>query len=217
MEVKSLMAVTDKVIRDYESSLLELKRLEQDIENTKATYDQVNKDITLFEETRVFLQELAEVARSTVASGLEHIVTLCLQAIFGPTMSFEVEINTSRNSTVVNFYVLNTDGEETVRFAPEDSMGGGVVDTVAIGLRFGILKILNPQPIGPIILDEPAKMVSADLIDSIAALLKELTQMFDKQNIIVTHHASLMDVVDNAIYFEKVNGITRATPSSEIV
>jgi DNA repair exonuclease SbcCD ATPase subunit len=211
MEIKNLIAVTDRVIREYEESLKQLDYLEKSIEKNQTTYEEVKNDIALYEEVRVFLQELAEVARQEVASGLENIVTLCLQAVFGPTMSFEIDIDTSRNSTVIDFYVVNTDGEETVRFAPEESMGGGVVDTVAIGLRFGLLKILNPEPIGPIILDEPAKMVSGDLIDSIAALLQELTQMFDKQNILVTHHNSLMDVVDNAVYFEKINGVTKVT------
>jgi DNA repair exonuclease SbcCD ATPase subunit len=211
MEIKNLIAVTDRVIREYEDSLKQLDYLESSIEKNQAAYEEVKNDIALYEEVRVFLQELAEVARQEVASGLENIVTLCLQAVFGPTMSFEIDIDTSRNSTVIDFYVVNTDGEETVRFAPEESMGGGVVDTVAIGLRFGLLKILNPEPIGPIILDEPAKMVSGDLIDSIAALLQELTQMFDKQNILVTHHHSLMDVVDNAVYFEKINGVTKVT------
>lgn len=213
MDTRFLMATTERVIREYEDSLVKLDMLEDSIEKNKKEYDMLVKDIELYEEVRVFLQELAEVARAEVASGLENIVSLCLQAVFGPTMSFEIDIDTSRNNTVIDFYVVNTDGKETVRFSPEESMGGGVVDTVAIGLRFGLLKILNPEPIGPIILDEPAKMVSADLIDSIAALLQELTQMFDKQNIIVTHHNSLMDVVDNAIYFEKVNGVTKVRQS----
>lgn len=210
MELQSLMEVTDRVINEHENNLKELESLERSIEQNQSTYDKLTKKIELLEEVRVFLQQLAEIARAEVASGLEQIVTLCLQAIFGPDMSFEIEIETARNTTSVQFYVLDNSGDGVVRFAPEDTMGGGVVDTVAIGLRFGLLKILNPEPIGPIILDEPAKMVSGDLIDSIAALLKELTTMFDKQNIIVTHHTSLMDVVDNAIYFERINGITQA-------
>lgn len=210
MEISNLLNTTSRVIKEYEDSLVRIQVLEEDIIKNKATFDKLVEQIALYEEVRVFLQQLAEVARREVAAGLESIVTLCLQAVFGPTMSFEIEIETSRNSTVINFYVVNSDGEHIVRDSPEDSMGGGVVDTVAIGLRFGLLKVLNPEPIGPIILDEPAKMVSADKIGSIAVLLQELTQMFQKQNIIITHHDSLMEVVDNSIYFEKINGITQA-------
>lgn len=209
MEVGHLMRITDRAIQEYEQSLTRIDVLEQELEKSKEQYEDLLKEIKLFEEVRIFLQELAEVARFQVKSGLETIVTLCLQAVFGPHMSFEIDINTSRNNTVVDFYVVNTEGGGVVRDSPEDTMGGGVVDTCAIGLRFGLLKILNPEPIGPIILDEPAKMVSGDLIQNIASLLQELSQMFGKQNIIVTHHTSLMDVVDHSIHFEKVNGVTR--------
>lgn len=210
-EARRLVSVTQQVIRNYEDSLVQLDGIDKEIAQLQQEIQALTKEITLYESVRVFLQELAEVARAEIASGLESIVTLCLQAVFGPSMSFEIDIDTSRNSTVIDFYVVNTDGEEVVRFSPEESMGGGVVDTVSIGLRFGLLKILSPEPIGPIILDEPAKMVSADLIDSIASLLQELTHMFGKQNILVTHHTSMMDVVDNAIYFEKINGVTKVT------
>jgi DNA repair exonuclease SbcCD ATPase subunit len=211
METFQLLSITNRIIKEYEDSLVKLEILEKDIKRNKDNYTQLDEQITLYEEVRVFLQDLAKDARQQVASGLENIVTLCLQAVFGPTMSFEIEIETSRNNTVIDFYVVNTDGEYAVRDSPEDSMGGGVVDTAAIGLRFGLLKILNPEPIGPIIMDEPAKMVSADKIDSIASLLQELTQMFDKQIIIPTHHESLMTAVDNTIYFEKINGVTKTT------
>jgi DNA repair exonuclease SbcCD ATPase subunit len=210
-KIDSTLESIDEAIRVFESDLMKAENLEREIKKKQETVAKLIEQMTLLEEVRVFLQELAEVARHEIASGLEQVVTLCLQAVFGETMSFEIEINTSRNATSIQFYVVNIDGEEAVRFTPEESMGGGVVDTVSIGLRFGMLKILNPQPTGPIILDEPAKMVSADLIDSIAALLQELTRMFEKQNILVTHHTSLMDVVDNAIYFEKVDGISKTS------
>lgn len=211
MSLDSLIATTERVIRDHERSLDEIDRLDQDIKRQQALINKLDKEIELFEDVRLFLQQLAEIAREEVASGLEKVVTLCLQAVFGETLSFEIDIDTARNNTVIDFYVLDDSGEEVVRLPPEEAMGGGVVDTVSIGLRFGMLKILNPEPKGPIMLDEPAKMVSGDLIQSIAALLQELTKMFDKQSIIVTHHTSLMDVVDNSVYFEKRNGVTQVS------
>lgn len=210
MTISSLLSVTDRVIKEFEESLIKLDFLEKDIQENQSVLTLLDEEISLYEEVRVFLQELAEDAREEVAAGLDNIVTLCLQSVFGPTMSFETEIETSRNNTVIDFYVVNNDGEHIVRDSPEDSMGGGVVDTVAIGLRFGLLKVLDPEPIGPIVLDEPAKMVSSDRIESIANLLQELTRIFQKQSIIITHHESLMNVVDNSIYFEKVNGVTQA-------
>lgn len=207
MELESLMAVTDRAIKGFEDSLRELDNFERDFGKTQDALEDLNKEISKLEEVRVFLQELAEIARGEIASGLEQIVTLCLQSVFGDGLSFEIEINTERNNTTVSFYVLNEEGN--VRSEPKDSMGGGVVDVVATGLRFGLLKILNPPPIGPIILDEPGKMISANLIPSFAELIYELTHMFKKQNIMITHHESLMQVADHSIYVEKVNGVSK--------
>lgn len=211
VEIDNLLNITGRVIREYEDSLLKIKLLEVDIKDNEEVFDKLTKQISLYEEVRVFLQKMAEATRKQVAAGLENIVTLCLQAVFGPDMTFEIEIDTSRNNTVIEFYVVNTEGEIAVRQTLEDSYGGGVVDTASIGLRYGLLRVLNPEPIGPIILDEPAKMVSVDRIKSIGQLIQELNRLFKKQSIMVTHHEALMEIVDNAIYFEKINGITEVS------
>lgn len=211
MELESMLSITNQRIQDYEELLRDFSDIERDIERNEALHEELTTEVSKLEKVRLFLQELAEVARGEIASGLEQIVTLCLQSVFGDSMSFEIEIDTSRNNTTVQFYVVNKEGEAVVRAEPKDSAGGGVVDTIAIGLRFGLLKILNPQPVGPIILDEPGKMISANLNQSFANLIYELTHMFGKQNIMITHDTSLMHVADHSIFIEKVNGVSRVS------
>jgi DNA repair exonuclease SbcCD ATPase subunit len=207
MEFESIIEVTDRAIKSFEDSLRKLENLERDLGKTDEAIKDLDKEISKLEEVRVFLQELAEVARAEIASGLEQIVTLCLQSVFGDGLSFEIEIDTERNSTAVSFYVLNIEGN--VRADPKDSMGGTVVDVVAAGLRFGLLKILKPEPVGPIILDEPGKMLSASYRPSFAELIYDLTQMFKKQSIMITHDPYLMQVADHSVYIEKVNGVSK--------
>lgn len=210
-EIQNILLTTEKAISKYEAALIELDEVEAEIKEIDREIASIEKNQELYEGVQVLLQDLAEVTREEVASDLEGVVTLCLQAIFGEELSFEIDIDTSRNNTVIEFYVVDTSGTEPVRLPPEDSMGGGLVDTCAIGLRFGLLQILDPKPLGPIILDEPAKMVSGGKIEAIASLLEELTAIFKKQSIFVTHHPSIMDVVENSIHFEKVNGYTIAS------
>lgn len=208
-ELNQLLQVTGQAISEHETMLIELEQFGFDLKQNEINLESIKKKLELFEEVRIFFQELAEIARVEVASDLEHVVTLCLQAVFGEDFSFEIEIDTSRNNTVIEFYVIDNSGPEPVRRPPEASMGGGTVDTCAIGLRFGLLQILDPKPVGPIILDEPAKMVSEGIVEGIASLLKELTTIFKKQTILVTHHKTVEDVIENPIHFEKVNGYTR--------
>lgn len=162
----------------------------------------------LLEGTRNFLQVVSEETRNRVTKGLEEVVTMCIQAVFGYEYSFRILPDTKRNATVVDFFVVDSTGDEEVVLPPETNFGGGMIDTISIGLRFGLLKVMNNPPEVPMILDEPAKMVSADRIEAIAKLVNELADIFGKQVIMVTHQERLMELADNSLYVRKENGIS---------
>jgi DNA repair exonuclease SbcCD ATPase subunit len=203
----ALLKAADALIGDYDKKLMDLKQMENEIESMKKKRDELIPHGQLLEEVRIFMQTLAKVARAEMMEGLQTAGTMGLQFVFGPDLTFEIEIDTKRNNTAIEFYVVDTSGEEVVRKKPEDNMGGGVVDSLAIGMRYGMLKVRKPSPIGPMILDEPAKMVSSDLVPNISELIKTLTKIFKKQTIFVTHHEQLMDV-EHTIHFQKKKGIT---------
>lgn len=198
-----------QMIQQHEQDIQELERMKLELAKKIKQRDEIEPRIILLEKVRVFMQTLAEETRDEIMSGLEQVVTTCLQIVFGPHLRFEIEVETKRNATGIEFYIVDESGEKPVRLKPEGNFAGGELDTISIGLRFGLLKVLKPSPEGPVFLDEPAKMVSGDKIFSIANLLKELAKMFDKQIIMVSHHEALIDVVDNSIYFKKENGVTQ--------
>lgn len=195
-------------LRRHEDKERELANLLSAIDTLKASLSEYPSKLELYEEVRVFLQTLAEATRNEVMAGLQEVVTRCLQSVFGPHLTFEIEVETKRNNTGIEFYVVNTEGDHVIRLRPEENMGGGVIDTISIGLRFGLLKVLTPPPKGPIFLDEPAKMVSGDKIYLIANLLKELADIFDKQIVMVTHHQSIIETVEHSIGVRNERGMT---------
>jgi DNA repair ATPase RecN len=205
---KEVIRAAKDMIQQHEQDLVELERLKVELVRKTAQRDEITPRIELLEKVRVFMQSLAEATRDEIMSGLQHVVTICLQSVFGPHLRFEIEVETKRNNTGIEFYIVDESGDVPVRLKPEGNMAGGELDTISIGLRFGLLKVLNPSPEGPVFLDEPAKMISGDRVHSIANLLKELSKMFDKQIIMVSHHEALIDVVDNSIYFKRENGVT---------
>jgi DNA repair exonuclease SbcCD ATPase subunit len=206
--LSDIFAAVNKFCEQHSADKLRIDFLiKANLEKQKQRED-LSKNTILLEDVRVFLQELAEVTRNEIMCGLQDIVTLCLQSVFGPDVRFEIEVGTSRNNTSIDFFVVSEEGSHVVRMRPEDSMGGGVIDTISIGLRFGLMKILNPLPIGPVIFDEPAKMVSGDRIESIGQLIKDMSRLFNKQIIMVTHHSNLADVADCSVLVQKQNGIS---------
>jgi DNA repair ATPase RecN len=207
MSSLALMRAADALIGAYDRKLMDLKRLNLEIEAKKKKRDELVPNGELLEEVRVFLQTLAKVARIEMMAGLQTAGTMGLQFVFGPDLSFEIEVDTKRNNTAIEFYVVDKSGEVLIRKKPEDNMGGGVVDSLAIGMRYGMLKVRKLRPIGPMLLDEPAKMVSGDLVSNISDLIKKCTVIFQKQTILVTHHVQLMDVA-HTIYFQRKKGVT---------
>lgn len=207
---EKIIQTTEKAIYEFESSLKEMADLEEQLAAMEAEIPNVTKKIELYEEVRIVLQDMAKETRTAICSELEHVVTLCLQSVFGEKYSFEIEIDTSRNTTVIDFFVIDGRGPVPIRRPPEDSMGGGIVDTCAIGLRWGLLQIVNPYPVGPILVDEPAKMVSSedDAVREIGNLLQELTHLIKKQCILVTHHEPIKETIEHAIFVKNVQGST---------
>lgn len=191
-----------------ETRMSENERHSKEIERL---LERVPNHLDLLVGTRNLLQTVSEETRRRITKGLEDVVTMCIHSVFGTDYSFRIVPKTKSNSTVIEFYIVDNSGLDEVVLPPESNFGGGMIDTISIGLRFGLMKVIPNPPSTPMILDEPAKMVSADRIESIANLVKELTRIFDKQVIMVTHQEVLMDLADRSLWFTKESGQTKIT------
>lgn len=167
------------------------------------------KQTVLLEQVRAFVQTFAEATRHEIVSGLETVVTTCLQIAFGDAYHFEIKVGTRNNKTIVDFFVVKQTNEGEVRLPPVDNMGGGIIDAVALGLSFGLLKVIENPPEGPILYDEPAKMVSGDRALPIAHIIQELNRLFERQIILVTHHEPIAETCDRSYRALKNNGIAK--------
>jgi len=78
-----------------------------------------------------------------------------------------------------------------------------------------MLECSNLDIKGPIILDEPAKHVSDDYITQVAEFLKQVTYMFNRQVIMVTHNRHLSEMADKWYRVELVDGISIVTGNDE--
>ena len=124
---------------------------------------------------------------------------------FESNVEFEIELSELRNKANAEFYVTNITDEFTIKTKPELSRGGGVVDIVSLALRIAFLQIHKPPIEGPLILDEPAKHVSEDYIYNVGDFLKETSEMFSRQIIMVTHNQHLSAIANQAYKVQLVN------------
>ncbi len=168
-------------------------------------------NIDILEKVRMLLQKVSEYARKQSRAQIELLVTNCLQYIFDTNLEFRIEINEVRGRAEAEFYVLSNFGDNVIKTRPQESRGGGVIDVISLAIRIAMLECNSLDIKGPVILDEPAKHVSDDYITQVAEFLKQVTSMFERQVIMVTHNRHLSEIADKWYRVELFDGISKIT------
>ena len=176
-------------------------------ENAKQKEDKVE----LLGKVGILLQRTSEYARSQAKIQVESLVTKCLQYIFETNIEFLIEIDEQRGKSNAEFYVINELEDILIKTKPELSRGGGVVDIVSLALRIAFLQTHKPKIQGPLILDEPGKHVSDEYIFNVAEFLKQTSELFNRQIIMVTHNNHLAAIGSNSYKVDFKGSITSLT------
>lgn len=185
-----------KKIRDDKALTLNALIDEQDI---------LEKVMSLFQMTSQF-------ARDQAKNQIEALVTKCLQYIFDSSVEFQIELEELRNKASAEFYVVNNTKDFFLKTKPEQSRGGGVVDIVSLALRISFLQTHKPPISGPLILDEPAKHVSEEYIHNVGDFLKQTSEIFNRQVIMVTHNTHIAALSNSAYRVEYSGNTSIVTP-----
>ena len=183
------------------------KILEQ-IDHCKKAINDIQSEIELLERVNILFQKTSEFAREQAKKQIESLVTKCLQYIFESDTEFIIEIEEQRGKSNAEFYVVNKINDVIIKTKPELSRGGGVVDIVSLALRIAFLQINKPKIEGPLILDEPAKHVSSEYIANVAQFLKQISEIFNRQIIRVTHNQYLSEIADLSYKVELRDGVS---------
>ncbi|HHX18350.1 MAG TPA: ATPase [Clostridium sp.] len=165
-------------------------------------------NIELLEKVRILLSRVSEFAREQARVQIESLVTNCLQFIFDTNLEFGIEINEVRGRAEAEFYVISNYTGQVIKTKPQDARGGGVIDIISLAIRIAMLECSDDEIKGPVILDEPAKHVSDEYIVQVSEFLKQVTLMFKRQVIMVTHNKHLREMADKWYKVEMIDGIS---------
>jgi len=171
-------------------------------------------NIDMLEKIRILLQKVSEYAREQSRQQIESLVTNCLQYIFDTNIEFRIEISEVRGRPEAEFYVISNIEGNVIRTKPQEARGGGVVDVISLAIRVAMLQSGGIEADGPIILDEPAKHVSDEYIIQVAEFLKQVSRMFNRQVIMVTHNRHLSEIADKWHRVDMSNGVSRISNDS---
>ncbi|HHW26227.1 MAG TPA: hypothetical protein GXX23_02675 [Firmicutes bacterium] len=193
-----------------QKALLQKQRQEKD-----EALSQVRKNIETWRQVQVLLTKVSDYARRQLVERIEETVTAALQTVLADdSLRFEIEMKELGGKPSAEWRVVSRYGNTEVSNNPEDARGGGIVDIVSLALRLALLELSRPRPEGPVILDEPAKMVSAEYAENLAYFLRSYAQKTGRQFIVVTHNETLARSGDKAYRVTKNEaGVSEVTPA----
>lgn len=138
---------------------------------------------------------------------VERIVTYVVQYVFGAGYRFKMRH--IYKPPGITFLVASDCGGTRIEYEPLEAGGGGLVDVLALALRFALLEMAHPPNRGPLILDEPAKNVSDAYIAAVARLLKTLADVFERQIIVTTSNQHLVGTADALYILQLEDGASK--------
>lgn len=185
--------------------------LQQQLGQKESELRGVIGNISTWEQVQLLLSRSGEYAREQLKQKIEETVTAALRSVFeDPGISFAIELGQSGGNPTANWQVISSYMDYEVAANPEDARGGGVTDVVSLALRLSLLELARPKHDGPVILDEPGKMISREYLPNVAAFLSKYGEKTGRQIIMITHHGILADAADVAWFVQQEKGVSRA-------
>lgn len=173
--------------------------LQVNLDEKKAAKERAEADIELWRQVQLLLAKVSDYAREQLKKRIEDTVTAALQAVFGDdSLRFQVMLRQLGGQPAAEWEVVSRYGDAEIANSPEESRGGGITDVVSLALRLALLELYRPKNTGLLILDEPAKMVSAQYAPNLAFFLKQYAQRTGRQILLVTHNPALAEAADVA-------------------
>ena len=196
----------------YNQDLGQLRLLQEQQDETESALEKVTANKDLWRLVSLLLTKVSDYARHQLVERIEQTVTAALQTVLADdSLRFAVEMREIGGKPSAEWRVVSRYAETEVSNNPEDARGGGIVDIVSLALRLALLELSKPRPEGPVILDEPAKMVSAEYAENLAFFLKSYAQRTGRQFIVVTHNETLAEAGDVAYKVMQTDGVSEVT------
>jgi len=159
------------------------------------------------QECSVILNSLTTASQQMLKDRLEGIVSYALSRVFDREFKFCVEFRQSRSNVIVEFKLASQEtGWDPVEL--QDARGGGVCEIVGFIIRLVFLLYLKKDQRQIMVLDEPFRWVSAQYVDNLMELIRELVAKTGFQFVLVTHDERLAELGDRRYRFSLDHGKT---------
>ena len=154
---------------------------------------ELKRDLHRHEQAREIVREVGLATQKQLQYHISDITSLALEAVFPDPYTLVAEFVERRNKTECDLY-FKRDADFV---DPLSASGGGAVDVAAFALRVASWAMQNPKSNNVLLLDEPFRYLSVNLLAKASAMLQQISQKLGLQIIMVTHSPELVEMADS--------------------
>lgn len=180
---------------------------QQVVEGLRKEVGDLESEIAILTFTSTALEQLLRSVSVESLESVEQLVTYGLRTIFDDqALGFKMEVGTKFKLQWMEPKLVN--GAVTGPIL--DAFGGGPASVVAFLLRVLVCRRLGLAPV--LVLDEQFSMVSAEYVENVAKLLRELADRLGFTFILVTHDRGFLSYANHGYEAKETSAGTIFTP-----
>ena len=177
---------------------------EQSMEETQRAIKDTTQVLHHHEQAREIIRIVGQKTQAQLSFHISDITSLALEAVFHEPYKLVTEFVQRRNKTECDLF-FERDGEKV---NPIDASGGGAVDVASFALRVASWSMQRPKSRAVLILDEPFRFLSADLLPRASQMLKQVSLKLGLQIIMVTHSEELQEEAERVFQVKIRKGVS---------
>jgi len=166
----------------------------------------------LYDRTRNFLRSVLESTQQVIEQTFTGLTTSGIRGIFGEDKALRFQFVPTAQGVAVRIRVLKpSPQDENVVFEvnPKNAGGGGMLDIISLGLRFGLMELYTPRQDGPLMLDEPDKyLADDDKLQAAGEFIQQVSHDSGRQIILISHRVAMSAYADRSYHFKPGPNLT---------
>lgn len=168
------------------------QELQRMLDSCQTAMKEQSRNLRRHEQAREVINQVGLKTQNQISFHISEITSLALDAVFPNPYELTAEFTQRRNKTECDLYFVRD--EEKVD--PLSAAGGGAVDVAAFALRVASWSMQRPRSRNTLIIDEPLRYLSANLLPLAGEMLKQISERLKLQIIMVSHCEELIEAAD---------------------
>jgi DNA repair exonuclease SbcCD ATPase subunit len=180
-----------------------MRQLQEQAQEARHATRRSKRRLEQHEQAREIIKQVALKTQQQVRFHLADTVTASMQAVFSDPYALRVDFVERRGRTECDLAFER--GEDVID--PLSAAGGGTVDVASFALRVAAWAMQRPRSRALLVLDEPFRYLSEDLLPRAGDMLRQVSAELGLQIVLVTHADELAAAADKVFEVRK-RGVT---------